>query len=393
MAEIKLKHIYKDYNQDVRAVSDFNLDIHDGEFIVLVGPSGCGKSTTLRMIAGLEDISSGEFLIDGLLQNDLHPKDRDIAMVFQNYALYPTMTVYENLAFGLKMRQEKSATIQARVKEAANILGIEDLLDRKPAELSGGQRQRVALGRAIVREAKVFLMDEPLSNLDAKLRFHMRSEISKLHRRLKATTIYVTHDQTEAMSMASRIVVMNQGLIQQIGTPKEIYLKPNNIFVGQFIGSPAMNFLELSKVDRKWTLAGQAINLPKEIDRQLFIAGQDGYQPIVVGLRPEDVHLEANPSQDQLQLSMTLTNAELMGSETLLYLENQDYQVIAKVQSMEDFESDQELTIWINYDKLHFFNHDTGLRIPVDMTQDSLAQLKVLKGNCEEGQDESNLHL
>src|SRR5699024_1896268 len=243
MVEIALKNIYKRYdNADNFAVSDFDMTVKDREFIVFVGPSGCGKSTTLRMIAGLEEITDGELWIGDTMMNDVAPKDRDISIVFQNYALYPHMTVYDNMAFGLKLRKFKKADIKERVENAANILGLFDLLDRKPANLSGGQRQRVALGRAIVRDAKVFLMDEPLSNLDAKLRVAMRAEIAKLHQRLGTTSIYVTHDQTEAMTMADRIVILKDGFIQQIGTPKEVYNNPVNVFVGGFIGSPAMNF-------------------------------------------------------------------------------------------------------------------------------------------------------
>ncbi len=370
MAKIELKHIYKDYDNKVRAVTDFDLAIDNGEFIVLVGPSGCGKSTTLRMIAGLEDITSGDVIIEGKKQNDLHPKDRDIAMVFQNYALYPTMTVYDNLAFGLKMRSESKSVIDDRVKSAAKILDIEDYLDRKPAELSGGQRQRVALGRAIVREADVFLMDEPLSNLDAKLRFHMRSEITKLHRRLGATTIYVTHDQTEAMSMATRIVVMNKGLIQQIGTPKEIYLKPNNIFVGQFIGSPAMNFVALKKENMEWVVGDKVVDLPKDIQVQLFEEGYDGYQEIVLGIRPETIEIFSSDQNlnrnEYLVLDLALVNAELMGSETLLYFDIDGQTLISKVQTMDDFELGQDIRLGIRYDNLHFFDKDSELRIPVD---------------------------
>ncbi|MBY6272315.1 MAG: sugar ABC transporter ATP-binding protein, partial [Bacillaceae bacterium] len=242
MAELILDHVYKVYDNKVTAVSDFNLHIKDKEFIVFVGPSGCGKSTTLRMIAGLEEITQGDLYIDGKRMNDVPPKDRDIAMVFQNYALYPHMTVYDNMAFGLKLRKFPKKEIEERVRNAAKILGLEQYLDRKPKALSGGQRQRVALGRAIVRDAKVFLMDEPLSNLDAKLRVQMRAEIAKLHQRLQTTTIYVTHDQTEAMTMATRLVVMKDGVIQQVGSPKEVYEKPENVFVGGFIGSPSMNF-------------------------------------------------------------------------------------------------------------------------------------------------------
>jgi len=241
MATLKLTDIQKIYDNNVQAVFDFNLDIEDKEFIVLVGPSGCGKSTTLRMIAGLEEITSGELYIDGRLVNNVAPKDRDIAMVFQSYALYPHMSVFDNMAFGLKLRKMPKDEIEQRVRDAAKILEIEQYLERKPKALSGGQRQRVALGRAIVRNAKVFLMDEPLSNLDAKLRVQMRSEIIKLHERLDATTIYVTHDQTEAMTMASRIVVMKDGYIQQIGTPRDVYNHPVNMFVANFIGAPAMN--------------------------------------------------------------------------------------------------------------------------------------------------------
>lgn len=242
MVELKLQHIYKTYNNNIQAVKDFNLDIKDKEFIVLVGPSGCGKSTLLRLVAGLEDLSQGIILMDGKPMNDVSPKDRDVAFVFQNYALYPHLNVYQNMAFGLKSRKFPKDEIDRRIKEAAHILDIEKYLSRKPRALSGGQRQRVALGRAIVRDAKVFLMDEPLSNLDTKLRTQMRTEIIKLHQRLQTTTIYVTHDQTEAMTMATRLVVMNNGVIQQVGVPKEVYEKPNNVFVGGFIGLPPMNF-------------------------------------------------------------------------------------------------------------------------------------------------------
>ncbi|MBQ8092458.1 MAG: sn-glycerol-3-phosphate ABC transporter ATP-binding protein UgpC, partial [Clostridia bacterium] len=251
MASLKLNHIYKIYSGNVTAVSDFCLDIEDKEFIVLVGPSGCGKSTTLRMVAGLEEISEGELYIGDRLVNDVAPKDRDIAMVFQNYALYPHMTVYDNMAFGLKLRKKPKDEIDARVREAAKILSIEQLLNRKPKALSGGQRQRVALGRAIVREPKVFLMDEPLSNLDAKLRVQMRTEITKLHQRLQTTFIYVTHDQTEAMTMGTRIVVMKDGFIQQVDTPQNLYDYPANLFVGSFIGSPQMNFFNAKLVNRQ----------------------------------------------------------------------------------------------------------------------------------------------
>src|SRR5699024_4122951 len=263
MAELKLKGIKKVYDKDVLAVNNFSLDIEDKDFLVLVGPSGCGKSTALRMVAGLEEITDGELYIDDVLMNDVAPKDRDIAMVFQNYALYPHMDVYNNMAFGLKLRKFKKEEIDRRVKDAAKILGLEEYLDRKPKALSGGQRQRVALGRAIVRDAEVFLMDEPLSNLDAKLRVQMRAEIQKLHHRLQTTTVYVTHDQTEAMTMATRLVVMKDGIVQQVGEPKEVYDLPNNIFVGGFIGSPAMNFFNGKIEGNHFVLGDVKLEIPE----------------------------------------------------------------------------------------------------------------------------------
>ncbi|WP_087974922.1 ABC transporter ATP-binding protein [Oceanobacillus rekensis] len=361
MARIELKHLYKDYMESVHAVTDFDLQIEDEEFIVLVGPSGCGKSTTLRMIAGLEDISSGKVVIDGKLQNNLHPKDRDIAMVFQNYALYPHMNVYDNIAFGLKMRKTSKVEIDKRVRKAASILDIDNLLERKPKELSGGQRQRVALGRAIVREAKVFLMDEPLSNLDAKLRFQTRAEITKLHRRLKTTTIYVTHDQTEAMSMATRIVVMKDGIIQQIGTPKEIYLNPANIFVGKFIGSPAMNFLDMKINERGISLGELKVDLPPAL-RHALLAEQNN--DLVVGIRPEDIQLldEAEGNHNTFRLTAQIDMAELMGAETLLYFTLNNQTIISKLNTMDDFESGQQIQFSIDVDKIHFFDKETGLR-------------------------------
>ena len=297
MADLQLKHIYKRYAGGVTAVSDFTLDIDDKEFIILVGPSGCGKSTTLRMVAGLEEISEGELYIGGRLVNDVAPKDRDIAMVFQNYALYPHMTVFENMAFGLKLRKTPKDEIKKRVTEAAKILDIEHLLDRKPKALSGGQRQRVAMGRAIVRNPKVFLMDEPLSNLDAKLRVQMRVEIAKIHKRLGATIIYVTHDQTEAMTLGTRIVVMKDGVVQQVDSPKNLYDKPVNLFVAGFMGSPQMNFIdaEVEKVGTDIKLhVGQArtyITVPAEQAKRLEEGGYVG-KTVVMGIRPEDIHDE-----------------------------------------------------------------------------------------------------
>ncbi|MEY3692658.1 MAG: hypothetical protein RLZZ388_829, partial [Bacillota bacterium] len=297
MAEVVLKNINKVYDNKVQAVFDFNLEVKDKEFIVLVGPSGCGKSTTLRMIAGLEDITNGELYIDGTLRNDTPPKDRDIAMVFQSYALYPHMTVFDNLAFGLKIRHINKEEIRERVYRAAKILEIEKLLDRKPKQLSGGQRQRVALGRAIVRNAKVFLMDEPLSNLDAKLRVQMRAEIIKLHESIGATTIYVTHDQTEAMTMASRIVVMKGGYVMQIGSPIEIYNNPANLFVAAFIGSPAMNLMDVKYKEGHIHFAdGLKVELPEKFKKAL-----KSYEnkEVVFGIRPEDSHRE-DPALEKL---------------------------------------------------------------------------------------------
>ena len=308
-AYVSLRHIDKIYDNKVQAVFDFNLDIQKQEFIVLVGPSGCGKSTTLRMIAGLEEISNGELYIDHVLSNDLAPKNRNIAMVFQNYALYPHMTVYDNLAFGLKMTHVPKDEIVERVLNAAKILGLEELLDRKPKALSGGQRQRVALGRAIVRNAKVFLMDEPLSNLDAKLRVQMRAEIIKLHDELKATTIYVTHDQTEAMTMASRIVVMNKGYIQQIGTPIEVYNKPANTFVASFIGAPAMNLLNVTYKDGVITFSdGNTLTLPKH-----YLEEKDLPEEFILGIRPENIKTTFKEDKDCYPVEIQV--AELLGRE------------------------------------------------------------------------------
>ena len=285
MATLKFVNINKIYDNKVQAVFDFNLDVADKEFIVFVGPSGCGKSTTLRMVAGLEEITSGELYINDRLVNDIAPKDRDIAMVFQSYALYPHMTVYDNMAFGLKLRKMPKEIIEKRVNEAASILGLEPYLNRRPKALSGGQRQRVALGRAIVRSPKVFLMDEPLSNLDAKLRVQMRSEIAKIHQKVGATTIYVTHDQTEAMTMASRIVIMKDGYIQQIGSPKEVYNYPANIFVGGFIGSPAMNFLKGKYIDGKFVIEAD------KTQRRIEIELNDELRQNIQGYENEDVIL------------------------------------------------------------------------------------------------------
>ncbi|SEN85075.1 carbohydrate ABC transporter ATP-binding protein, CUT1 family [Mesobacillus persicus] len=364
MAELRLEHIYKIYDGNVTAVTDFNLDIKDREFIVFVGPSGCGKSTTLRMIAGLEDISKGDFYIDDQRVNDVAPKDRDIAMVFQNYALYPHMKVYDNMAFALKLRKMDKSEIDRRVQEAAKILGLEQYLDRKPKALSGGQRQRVALGRAIVRDAKVFLMDEPLSNLDAKLRVQMRSEIIKLHQRLNTTTIYVTHDQTEAMTMATRIVVMKDGVIQQIGAPKEIYDKPNNVFVGGFIGSPAMNFFRGELKEDRFIMNNFAFQVP---EGKLKVLREKGYQnkPIILGIRPEDIHdellfIEASSGST---FDVKIDVVELMGAETILYATINDQNLIARIDSRADIKNGQTLQLAFDMNKAHFFDHEAENRI------------------------------
>lgn len=364
MAELRLENINKIYDKDVHAVQDFNLHIQDKEFIVFVGPSGCGKSTTLRMIAGLEEISSGEFYIDNELMNDVAPKNRDIAMVFQNYALYPHMNVYDNMAFSLKLRKVNKKEIKERVQKAAEILGLEELLDRKPKALSGGQRQRVALGRAIVRDAKVFLMDEPLSNLDAKLRVQMRAEIQKLHQRLQTTTIYVTHDQTEAMTMATRLVVMKDGVVQQVGSPKEVYDKPNNVFVGGFIGSPAMNFLKGTLNENSITVEGHDISIPEgrmKVLRDLDYVGKE----VLLGIRPEDLHDEPAFLQtaEGATFEAMIDVAELMGSESYLYSKIGDQDFTARVDARSNVEAGQSITLGVDMNKAHFFDVDTEERI------------------------------
>ncbi|MCA1061915.1 sn-glycerol-3-phosphate ABC transporter ATP-binding protein UgpC [Rossellomorea sp. AcN35-11] len=364
MAELKLDHIHKIYDGKVTAVNDFNLHIQDKEFIVFVGPSGCGKSTTLRMIAGLEEISKGDFSIDGKRVNDVAPKDRDIAMVFQNYALYPHMSVYDNMAFGLKLRKFDKQEIDRRVQEAAKILGLEALLDRKPKALSGGQRQRVALGRAIVRDAKVFLMDEPLSNLDAKLRVQMRAEIAKLHQRLQTTTIYVTHDQTEAMTMATRIVVMKDGVIQQVGSPKEVYDKPENVFVGGFIGSPAMNFFQGSLEEGKFVIGKTKVSIPEGKMKALREQGHVG-KSITLGVRPEDIHDEPLflDTAEGAKIMAKIEVSELTGAETMLYSQLEGQEFVARVDSRTDIAAGQTIELAFDMNKAHFFDAETESRI------------------------------
>ncbi len=384
MASLSLKHIYKIYPNGYEAVKDFNLEVEDKEFIIFVGPSGCGKSTTLRMIAGLEDISEGEFMIDGKIMNDVEPKDRDIAMVFQNYALYPHMSVKDNMAFGLKLRKTPKHEINKKVKDASQILDLSELLERKPAALSGGQRQRVAMGRAIVREPKVFLMDEPLSNLDAKLRVQMRAEISALHQRLGATIIYVTHDQTEAMTLGTRIVVMKDGIIQQVASPRELYNHPDNLFVAGFIGSPQMNFInaECSAQGNDVYLEFDfhKVKLPESKAQVLREKGYIG-KKVVMGVRPEAIfeaehELAAHPDT---QFEVKINGYELLGSEVLLYFnllnekpaevqrqfsddayENaKKVQWSAKVSAATTARYGSKITVALDAEKIHVFDKET----------------------------------
>ena len=368
MASLSLTNVCKVYPNGFEAVKDFSLEVEDQEFIIFVGPSGCGKSTTLRMIAGLEEISSGELKIDGRVVNDVEPKDRDIAMVFQNYALYPHMTVYDNMAFGLKLRKVPKDEIDKKVREAAKILDLEKLLDRKPKALSGGQRQRVAMGRAIVRNPKVFLMDEPLSNLDAKLRVQMRIEISKIHQRLGATIIYVTHDQTEAMTLGTRIVVMKDGVVQQVDTPQALYNTPCNLFVAGFIGSPQMNFM-----DAKCTIKGERVTLnfektsvvlPPAKAKKLIDGGYNG-KTVVMGIRPEDIgdsQIEIEAHKDAV-FETDVTGYELLGSEVLLYFNVAGTAMTAKVDSRTTARMGDHITLAIDPEKIHCFDKETELTI------------------------------
>ncbi len=361
MADLKLKNINKIYPNGVQVVFDFNLEIKDKEFIAFVGPSGCGKSTTLRMIAGLEDISSGDLEIDGVIMNDVEPKDRDIAMVFQNYALYPHMTVYNNMAFALKQKKMPKDQIAEKVKYAAEILGLEDYLHRKPKALSGGQRQRVALGRAIVRNPKVFLMDEPLSNLDAKLRIQTRSELIKLHKQLATTTIYVTHDQVEAMTMATRIVVMKDGRIMQVGKPKEIYDHPENVFVGGFIGTPPMNFIN-GTVDAAecFNFAGNTIKLPKNKMELVKANGSVGKE-IILGIRPEDIHSEPQFLSEYKDscIELTIELSELLGAKTHIHASIGDNKISALLDALYEISAGDQITLAFDMNKIHFFDAES----------------------------------
>ena len=368
MATVKLEHVYKKYPNGFEAVKDFNLDIEDKEFIIFVGPSGCGKSTTLRMIAGLEDISSGDLFIDDKRMNDVEPKDRDIAMVFQNYALYPHMTVYENMAFGLKIRKVPKAEIDQKVHEAARILDLEHLLDRKPKALSGGQRQRVAMGRAIVRSPKVFLMDEPLSNLDAKLRGQMRIEISKLHQRLGTTIIYVTHDQTEAMTLGTRIVVMKDGVIQQVDTPQNLYDNPGNKFVAGFIGAPQMNMVDTNVVEKDggvyMEFCGQSIRLS---DKRAAILKEKGYigKKLTLGIRPEDLHDETDLDRADKNacIQATIRVYEMLGAESNLYFDMDNATWTARVNPSVKVKPGDVVKLYMDTTKLHAFDVDTELAV------------------------------
>jgi len=358
MATVTFDHVTKAFG-DVKAVNDLNLEIGDGEFLVLVGPSGCGKSTALRMIAGLEEISSGTVRIEDRVVNDLAPKDRDVAMVFQSYALYPHMSVRDNLAFGLKLRKVPRAEIERRVSETSKLLELHTLLDRKPKQLSGGQRQRVALGRAIVREPKVFLMDEPLSNLDAKLRVQTRAEIARLHQRLRTTFVYVTHDQVEAMTMGSRIAVMNFGVLQQVGTPQQLYDSPVNRFVAGFIGSPAMNFVEM-KVEGSGDeamLSYDGLRLP--VPPRVRGAVGDG-RPLVAGFRPEHLDVGEPKGGDEAGFSATCDVVEYLGNEELLHLRLGSEDVVAVVNAAARVQAGSEVRLRLPLSKLHLFDPQSG---------------------------------
>ena len=366
MASLLLKNVTKKYPNGFVAVKEFNLEIKDKEFIIFVGPSGCGKSTTLCMIAGLEDISSGELYIDDKLVNDVEPKDRDIAMVFQNYALYPHMSVYDNMAFGLKLRKTPKDEIDQKVRNAARILDLEHLLDRKPKALSGGQRQRVAMGRAIVRSPKVFLMDEPLSNLDAKLRGQMRVEISKLHQRLETTIIYVTHDQTEAMTLGTRIVVMKDGVIQQVDSPQNLYDKPCNKFVAGFIGAPQMNMIDAAVgkdgSDVTLSFGGHTVALPEGKAKKLEEAGYVG-KTVTLGIRPEDLHDEESflSMSPKSVFDATIRVYEMLGSEVLLYFDIDDADFTAKVNPRTTARPGDTIQLALDLEKIHIFDKDTEL--------------------------------
>ena len=371
MASVTFRHVWKRFGNTV-AVKDLNIEVADKEFLVLVGPSGCGKSTSLRMLAGLEEISDGEILIGDRIVNNVAPKDRDVAMVFQSYALYPHMTVYDNMAFGLRLRKTPKQIIDQRVREAARSLGIENLLDRRPRQLSGGQRQRVAVGRAIVREPAVFLMDEPLSNLDAKLRVEARSFISKLHQRLGTTFVYVTHDQVEAMTMGTRICVLNAGELQQVDTPFNLYHNPRNLFVAGFIGSPAMNFFdaELSSTDGRMMVQTSSFSLPIPASKAEPFRGQVGKR-VIVGVRPEDIH-DIDYQPGGITPAIVETNVDVveqMGNEIILYLEEGGKTIIARTDPRTQARVGQRLTVALNMENVHIFDADTELSFAYEFKQ------------------------
>lgn len=360
MAKVLLKNVYKIYGLDIMAVKDFNLEIEDKEFIVLVGPSGCGKSTTLRMIAGLEEISKGEIYIEDTLVNDVEPKDRDIAMVFQNYALYPHMSVYENMAFGLKLKKMPKVEIDNKVKQVARILDIEENLKRRPSQLSGGQRQRVAIGRAMVREPKVFLMDEPLSNLDAKLRVQMRIEIAKLHKKLNSTFIYVTHDQIEAMTLGTRIVVMNEGIIQQVGTPSNIYNNPNNMFVAGFIGSPQMNFIDGKIIYENHSVHVKIghneikISECKKIKLKEYIGKE-----VILGIRPENITCYKYKIKGMDLIECNIEMIENMGSDQYVHVKFEDTNLIARCPQEHELKYGESIYLNFNEERINIFHKES----------------------------------
>ena len=350
---ITLKDINKIYPNGYHAVHNFNLEIEKGEFVVFVGPSGCGKSTTLRMIAGLENISSGEFLINGVRANEKSPREREVAMVFQSYALYPQMTVYDNIAFGLNLQGVDEDVIEDRVQKTAKILGLTDYLDRLPRALSGGQRQRVAIGRALIRKVGIFLMDEPLSNLDAKQRVTMRGEIAQIHRETGATTIYVTHDQTEAMTLADRIVVMKDGYVQQIGTPYELYFKPANVFVAGFIGEPPMNFVRGTVREGSIAFGDQKLDLKGARPDLAQLEGKD----VVFGFRPEAITLQER--EDAVKVSASVELTEMLGDNTNIYITSGEQQAILKVDSHDTPETDTEISFFIPWESIYLFDGET----------------------------------
>ncbi len=387
MARVVYEHVTKRF-REVVAVSNLSLEIEDKEFLVLVGPSGCGKSTVIRLLAGLETLTDGDIYVNDRLVNDIPVRDRDIAMVFQSYALYPHMSVFDNMAFGLQMHRTPKEEVHRRVMEAAQALGIEDLLKRKPAQLSGGQRQRVALGRAIVREPQVFLFDEPLSNLDAKLRVQTRTELSKLHERLGTTFIYVTHDQIEAMTMATRIAVLKDGLLQQVGTPEDLYFRPDNVFVGGFIGSPAMNFVAgtLTGTAEEMTLGAGPLQIKLPPDRSKRLAAQAGTE-VTIGIRPEDLHGPADLPPDgrgyRFQARVDVT--EMMGNEKLLHLIIGTHRLLARVDPRTQARPSQDIELTLDVDRLHIFDAKTQvaldkMEIPEEMRESSGIQEAIASG-------------